>query len=276
MNIEGSDQNGQKKVLVILVDGFGIAKKNDYNPFDQAKTPFLHSLIVDYPSTVLENKHASDVVKSYYELGLKGKFKSILAKNNISQAYISDSESFALLNFYFNNSKLEKQEKEEQIMVSRPLANDWEEYNADLVKETLKIIKSNDYRFIALSFSILKEVSYLEDLEQAKKAIAALDWDLKKIIKTALDNNYLIILTSVYGQLENLYEPLTESYNLKPTLNPVPLLVVGQEYKGKTFDWPDLEGGDLSTIKPINKLQNLGSTILYLFNIEEGSGERIF
>ena len=43
-----------KKVLLVILDGWGISKNPDYSAIDKAKTPFIDSLNKTYPSAKLK------------------------------------------------------------------------------------------------------------------------------------------------------------------------------------------------------------------------------
>lgn len=258
-----------KPILLLIIDGWGIAPASDFNVFSKAKTPYIDSLLSQYPATVITNKNYKDISKSYKDLGLNGGFKKLLSDNSLSQLYIADSENFVPLYYYFNNFKKKIYSKETQLPpISRLIDNDWEEYNQELNKELINNIKTKEFDFIATSISILEQSANTNDFDQAILAIETLDNDLKKIIKAALDNDYTIIITSTHGLLEQFIDLATEKIDNSYTSNPLPLMLINDEYKGKTVGWPDVEEGDLNIVESQGSLKEVGATILDLFGID--------
>jgi bisphosphoglycerate-independent phosphoglycerate mutase (AlkP superfamily) len=60
---------------------------------------------------------------------------------------------------------------------------------------------------------------------------------------------------------------ITELVDKDITNNPVPVFIVGEEYKGKTIGLSEPLNSDLSLLAPAGNLGDLAPTILSIFNL---------
>jgi 2,3-bisphosphoglycerate-independent phosphoglycerate mutase len=53
------------------------------------------------------------------------------------------------------------------------------------------------------------------------------------------------------------------------TTNPVPFIIIGNQFEGKKLGWAEAPGGDLSLVQPIGILSDIAPSILKLLNIDQ-------
>jgi len=75
------------------------------------------------------------------------------------------------------------------------------------------------------------------------------------------------LISSAHGNAEKIRDLLTDLPDKEMTDNPVPLVIVGEKFKGKVIGGHDLVDGDLSLLMPAGTLADVAPTILDIMNL---------
>ncbi len=140
-----------------------------------------------------------------------------------------------------------------------------------IIRETIGAIKSEQYDFIAVAIPTLDLVALSGDLEAVQKAVELVDASLEKIVNEVLDKKGVIIVSSAGGNVERIKNLATDLSDRELTNNPVPIIIIGAEYKSRTIGLDDPLNNDLSTLKPVGNLADLAPTILRIMNIQQSA-----
>ena len=82
-----------------------------------------------------------------------------------------------------------------------------------------------------------------------------------------LAKNGLLIVTADHGNAEALVHTHTGDINKSHTTNPVPLLIIANQLRGKTAGLPDVVGSDLSLQSPAGTLADVAPTMLKILEL---------
>lgn len=194
----------------------------------------------------------------------------VLSDRNMSQMHLAESEKERFVTYYFNGLKEGRYPNEEVIIVSSPKVPTYDKKPEmsvyKLVSEFEKAIGKGKYNFFVMNFANPDMVAHTGNIKATKKALEYTDKAIAKVVKAVLRANGTLIITADHGNAEELITFPTQSFffttsqgsvNTDHSNNPVPVIVVKNEYKGKNFQIPQ---GSLSDISP---------TILAMMNIEK-------
>lgn len=271
-----------KPLVLLLIDGWGIAPKSEVNALSGAKTPVFLNLIQEYPVASLKSL-GKNLNINYLGLGLGREvteedieptrsLTKIISEAGLTQIKISETERFAALTHYFNAHNENKENNEDWVIVSSESGSHDNKPVLALrrsVKETIKVIESDKYDFILVSLPVLDLVASTGDFKAVKKAAEVLDINIRKILTSVQDKGGILIVSATSGNAERMKNLATELADSEMTSNPVPFLIVGEEFKGKTIGLIDTFDNDLSLLKPVGTLINIAPTILKILNIEK-------
>lgn len=95
---------------------------------------------------------------------------------------------------------------------------------------------------------------------------------LPKIINPIVNDGGVVIVTSAFGNAERTCDLAADWEDREPTANPVPFLLIGSEYQGKTIGLAGSLDGDLSVLAPVGTLADFAPTVLRLLGIVKPSG----
>lgn len=225
-----------------------------FKEFETKRINFSHSLAL--------TKYSDELNKFYKILFPNNKIQNslpeILAKNNLTQLRIAETEKYAHVTFFFSCGVENEMPGEERILVKSPNVATYDlqpEMSASEVGDNLKeAIRSQKFDFIVVNYANSDMVGHSGKLEPAIKACETIDEQLGILEKEILAQNGAMLISADHGNIECMVDE-----NHKPhtshTTNLVPLIFVTNETNNIKLD-----DGALKDIAP---------TILNLLNIKK-------
>jgi len=195
----------------------------------------------------------------------------VIARAGLKQLRIAETEKYAHVTYFFNGGREEKSEDEEHELVPSPQVTSYDlKPEMSAIEVTNKVIKAVDddiYDFILINFANVDMVGHTGNLTAAIKAIEAVDDRLGKIVKRVLDKSGAILVTADHGNAEMMFNMQTGMIDKEHTVNPVPFILVGQQFEGKTIGFQEVPGSDLSLVKPQGTLSDVAPTVLKIMGL---------
>ncbi|MEI7620159.1 MAG: hypothetical protein WCJ57_01145 [Candidatus Falkowbacteria bacterium] len=266
----------RRPVVLLLLDGWGVSETRENNAIRQAKIPNFKNLVAHYPAGVISGSAKKDST-NYAMIGTSSleletdSLSKIISSYGFKQIKIAETEKFALVSSFFNNSE-EKFLGEDYDLVPS-VVNTSELVNVkmatpEVIKHFGKALKSDRYDFILLSLANIDSVSHSGDFKDTIKAIEFIDSALKKISQLVLSQKGVLLITSSHGYAEQVFDLQTDIATTDNTENPVPFIIVGEEYAGKTIGLEEAPANDLSLLDPIGSLLDISPTILHILGLD--------
>lgn len=192
---------------------------------------------------------------------LKNTLGKIIAKNNLAQLRLAETEKYAHVTYFFNGNQHAKYNKEEQILIPSPMVATYDlqaEMSAYKITEALvPAILSKKFALIVVNYANADMVGHTGNFPSTVKAIEAIDQCLKKVTEAVEQAEAILLVTADHGNAECMYDSINKMPYTAHTLNPVPFILVDKSHTAK-MDKRKLIDGTLADIAP---------TILQLLNI---------
>lgn len=273
-----------KPVFLLLLDGWGIAPDSEANAIRLAKTPFVSKLIKEYPAIILDSVKGN-INNRYLSLGsgsptdseeqiVYNDLSAVLAVSNLKQLKIFDSERLAALSYFFNGRREDKLLGEDWLTISSSSAKQSFDINVSTKKifqESLSAVKLGVYDFIICSVSILDYLASLENMPATISAFEALDKMIKKLTTEILDKDGVLLISATSGNAEKMMDFTTDLPDKKITDNPVPFIIIGNQFKGRAIGPKDAPEGDLSLLETWGSIYNIAPTICDILNLDKAT-----
>lgn len=178
---------------------------------------------------------------------LKKTLGEVLADHGKSQLRIAETEKYPHVSFFFSGGRETPFEGEKRIMIPSPKVATYDlqpEMSAhELTAAAITTITDTVPDFICLNFANADMVGHTGVWNAVIKAVETVDTCVSQLVKHLLNLGYVILLTADHGNAD--YEINEDgSPNTAHTLNPVPLFVISNEWKGK------VKTGKLGDIAP--------------------------
>jgi 2,3-bisphosphoglycerate-independent phosphoglycerate mutase len=174
-----------------------------------------------------------------------------LASLGLTQFRCAETEKFPHVTFFFNDYRDEPFEGERRAIIQSPKVSTYDqqpEMSARGVCDAvLERLRADDCEpFIVVNFANPDMVGHTGNLDAAIKACETVDACVGEIVEATLKRGGSLIVTADHGNSEQMYAPDTRSAHTAHTTYPVPLIVVGEAFKGRSLRG----GGRLADIVP--------------------------
>lgn len=209
---------------------------------------------------------------AFESIAVKEYLSGSLAKAKYTQFHIAESEKYAHVTAFFNCGRTEKVPGEEWTIVTSPENGrnyvDHPEMSAGQLTDALveKIAKTETNFFVA-NYANPDMVGHTGSLSATIEAINFIDICMKRVAEAALSADAVMIITADHGNAEQMINPRTGDIDKDHTTNPVPFLLLANEFK---FKRPS--GGSFSSLSskvPAGVISDIAPTILELFGLQK-------
>jgi len=185
---------------------------------------------------------------------------SVVSRAGYKQFHCAETEKYAHVTYFFNGGKKKPFAGEEHVMVNSPDVATYDlkpEMNAaEVADKVIGALDSGEYGFILVNFANGDMVGHTAVRDAVIAAVEALDTQVGRVLDTAVEAGFSVVLTADHGNCDEMVDPVTQEPHTQHTLYPVPCMVIDEA------NWHLLPGGDLSSVAP---------TVLQLMGLQQPS-----
>ena len=216
--------------------------EDGFNEFDVVPDLNLH-----YVCFTQYDINFKNVKLAFDPISLKNVIGEVVSDNGLHQLRIAETEKYPHVTYFFNGGVEEPFANEDRILVPSPKVATYDlqpEMSAPKVTEKLvEQLKTDKYGFVVLNFANTDMVGHTGSMEAAVKAVETVDNELRKVVNTAIEHDYKIIIIADHGNADCMRNP-DGSPNTAHTTAPVPFILVNVDGVKK------LENGILADVSP--------------------------
>jgi 2,3-bisphosphoglycerate-independent phosphoglycerate mutase len=201
-----------------------------------------------YYATMTEYDHAFRNVHVIFKTDdLSNTLGEVIARNGRTQLRIAETEKYPHVSFFFSGGRENPFPGEKRIMVPSPKVATYDlqpEMSArEVTDAVIKELKEGQPDFICLNYANPDMVGHTGVWNAIIKAVETVDQCVEATIKAGLSMDYTIFLTADHGNADYAINA-DGSPNTAHTLNPVPLFIIANQWKGEITE------GKLADIAP--------------------------
>jgi 2,3-bisphosphoglycerate-independent phosphoglycerate mutase len=231
----------------------------DFPDFGMYKLSLYYTTLTEYDASF------SNVHVVFNNDNLVNTLGEVLEQYNLKQIRIAETEKYPHVTFFFSGGRETTFEGEKRILIPSPKVATYDlkpEMSAyELTEALLSEIESGSADFVCLNYANADMVGHTGVWEAAIKAVETVNNCVEKVVTAALKNNYTVFLTADHGNADYMINA-DGSPNTAHTLNPVPLFIISNNWKGK------ITPGKLGDIAPtILKMMELPAPIEMTGNV---------
>ncbi len=197
----------------------------------------------------------------------------VISDEGLKQLHLAETEKYAHVTFFFNGGGEEPFPREDRVVIPSPRVSTYDqkpEMSAnEITDRAIKEIENDKYDFIVINFANADMVGHTGKKEETIKAIETLDHCLGRLTKVILAQGGVAVITADHGNAEELINLQTGVIDKEHSTNPVPIIIVGKEFEGKTVGAAEAPGADLSLIQPQGLLSDVAPTILKIMGLKQ-------
>jgi len=210
-----------REILATLIDP-------EFDRFDRGDAPVLTTAL----GMVSYSSHLDQFMANMFpSKTLKNIFGQVVADAELRQLRIAETEKYAHVTFFLNAGREAVFPGEERILIPSPKVATYDlqpEMSApELTERLVRAIESGDFDVIIVNYANGDMVGHTGVLAAAVKATETLDLCLGKLERAVDGQNGVMLITADHGNCETMVDDKTGVPHTAHTLNPVPLVLVG-------------------------------------------------
>jgi 2,3-bisphosphoglycerate-independent phosphoglycerate mutase len=155
----------------------------------------------------------------------------VISRAKLRQLHVSESEKFAHITFFLNGGNNQAFDGETDIRIASPKGVPFEQipelHLEQVVNELERGIKEG-FDFIVTNFANGDVIGHTQNPEAKIKCAETIDEYLGQLVKTAISENYVVLVTADHGNLEEMYNT-DGTLNVSHTSNPVPFVLISAD-----------------------------------------------
>jgi len=292
-------EKNKKTIVLIILDGWGLGNYDESNPIHFADPQTINFIQKNFPCGMLQSSgvaiglpweetsssqvghftigsgrisdtYSKEILKKGRETGLSPITKTlgeILANNNKIQMRIAEELRYENVTYFMNGLREESFPNEYRIQVPSEKTIHPEthpEMMAETITDRLVIaLHENTFDCIVVNYANPDVIAHTGDYEATVKAVQKIDAELNKVMEVIQKENHTLIITSGHGNAESVLNLKTGETEKTNDANPVPLYLVGNEYKLKT------PHPNIYHLPPLGIISDIAPTILEILNIQK-------
>lgn len=195
----------------------------------------MKKLSLHYTTMTEYDKTYQNVHVIFENDNLRNTIGEVLAKDGKKQIRIAETEKYPHVTFFFSGGREAPFEGERRIMIPSPKVATYDlkpEMSAIEVTDAIvPEIENETADFICLNYANADMVGHTGVWEAAIKAVETVDKCVQRVVTAALAHGYTVFLTADHGNADYMVNG-DGTPNTAHTLNPVPLFVIDNEWKG--------------------------------------------
>ncbi len=238
--------------------------------FDKFKREYLKDLLF---VTMTEYEKEIPVVVAYPPVVVHNCLAEVLSKAGLTQFHVAETEKYAHITFFLNGTVEDPFEGEGRAFIPSPNVSSYDkapEMSApEITKKTIEAIESDKYDVILLNFANADMVGHTGDRDATIKGCEAIDKGLGKIAEYVKAKGGILLITADHGNAEEVVNLKTGEKDKEHSNNPVPFLIIGEQFRGLAGPTGDPPEGDLSLVHPVGILADVAPTLLKVLGIEQ-------
>lgn len=226
----------------------------DFSGFErQSGYPDVHFVcMTQYDATI-------DAPVAFPPLSLQHTLGEVLAEHGLRQLRIAETEKYAHVTFFFNGGVETPNPGEDRILIPSPKVATYDlkpEMSArEVTAAVLAEIAKEKYDVIVLNYANPDMLGHTGNIAATVEALEAVDDCLGQVAQAVVSRGGVAIVTADHGNAEQMLEANGRDPHTAHTTNRVPLILAGQEYRGRALR----QDGALEDIAP-TVLEILGIT----------------
>lgn len=171
-----------------------------FSGFERKSTNFNLATITEYdksfPYPVLFKKESP-----------KNTLAEVISNAGLRQLHTAETEKYAHVTFFLNGGIDEPYANETRVLIPSPDVKTYDmqpEMSASAVGKAVLDAMEDEYDFVVVNFANGDMVGHTGNFDAAKKAVTAVDEQLGKILKSAKEKEYAVVITSDHGNCEEM------------------------------------------------------------------------
>jgi 2,3-bisphosphoglycerate-independent phosphoglycerate mutase len=206
----------------------------------------MHTIPLEYYTITRYDESFKNINILFDTENVENTIGETISKLGLHQLRIAETEKYPHVTFFFSGGREDVFNNEQRIMIPSPKVATYDlqpEMSAPIVCDTvIAELNKNTNDFICLNFANGDMVGHTGFYNSILKAVETIDSCVGKVVKTAIVNNYELMIIADHGNADYAVNP-DGSPNTAHSLNPVPCILISNRFN-------KIENGILADVAP--------------------------
>jgi len=158
----------------------------------------------------------------------------VLSDKGKTQLRIAETQKYPHITYFFNGMREKPFKNEYRILIpSRSIVRQDEHPEMmanEVTTRAIESISEGVFDFILVNYANPDIIAHTGNYKACLKAVRVIDEQIDQLVKTVLEHNAVLIITSDHGNIERLFNPLTGLPETQHDPSPAPIYLVGKEF----------------------------------------------
>jgi 2,3-bisphosphoglycerate-independent phosphoglycerate mutase len=204
------------------------------NQFDKFPRRTINNLFI---ATMTAYKDGWNAAVAFPPEKIENPLGKVLSQNNLTQLRIAETEKYAHVTYFFNGLQEEPFTGEYRILIPSRSVSHHDAYPemmaSQITDRVLIALNEGGFDFILVNYANPDIIAHTGNFEATVQAVKAVDREIGRLLKTALEKNHVVFITADHGNAEKLLDLQSGEPETKHDINPVPFYLVAKEYQKK-------------------------------------------
>lgn len=247
-----------------------IAQAFSIPSFAKFERPYMQNL---FYATMTEYEKGTPAKVAFPPEVISTCLAKVISEAGLKQLHIAETEKYAHVTFFLNGMQEEEYPGEDRVIIPSPRVSSYDQApemsTPKIAERIVKEIQAGTYDVIVTNLANADMVGHTGKFDATKKGAEAIDAALGKIVPAALAAGGVVIITADHGNGEEVLNLQTGELDKEHSTNPVPFLIIGEQWRGQASPSGEVIGGDLSLMPPVGMLADTAPTVLKLLNVAQ-------
>lgn len=201
---------------------------------------------------------------------VKEPLAKVIADHQLKQFHVAETEKYAHVTYFFDGGIEKPFPGEDQFVIPSPKVKNYDQVPEMSAQETtealIKKIFTGRYTFLVINYANPDMIGHTGNFKATIQALEYVDQKIKQVVDATLSIGGVVVITADHGNCETKIDPLSHESTKEHTTNPVPFLLLGNDFKIPPKD-DDTVFQEM--INPSGVLADVAPTILDLLGIKK-------
>jgi len=200
-------------------------------------------------STMTQYDETLTVPVAFPPQSIRNTLGEVFSRAGKRQLRIAETEKYAHVTYFFNGGEEQPFAGEDRLLIPSPKVATYDLQPAmsarEVTDKVIEAIRSGVYDLIVLNYANDDMVGHTGIMQAAVEAVEVVDECVGRVMEALQEQGWIACVTADHGNADCMRDPGSDTPFTAHTLNPVPFILVGSEYRSRT-----LHPGKLCDIAP--------------------------
>jgi 2,3-bisphosphoglycerate-independent phosphoglycerate mutase len=197
----------------------------------------------------------------------------VVSDAGLKQMHIAETEKYAHVTFFLNGMREEEFPGEDRVIIPSPRVSSYDQApemsTPKIADRIIKEVQAGTYDVIMTNFANADMVGHTGKFDATRVGAETIDACIGRIAAAVLPVGGVMIITADHGNGEEVLNLQTGELDKEHSTNPVPFIIVGEQWRGQASPSGEVIGADLSLMPPVGMLADTAPTVLKILAVPQ-------